>query len=384
MKKFIVLLALCVCSLLADKEYIQLGAFEVRAVASKDGVTVLEIFKDKKPFQTIRAQKFPYDWTNEACDESFLFGWIDDEKSFGFKCNREFVPLEYRYEKNKFVYAGGLEEFLFFNEIKETQNFYIALDYKHDSWNKQSSQYDVTGYDKVHIIQKPSNKIVQTIEGNLSGDAAYCEGNCIAIEDYNFDGFEDFSLLKEYGRTYSASLYFLYDPKKKEFFLSEIDGENLLFDQKTKTITSFFDGRDVLSRSTYKLENNKLKLIKESCYIEDIEWGEGEFEHNCEYSGGFIYLSSVGLKKNFELKIAISTDKKKGVVRYKGQKEFIDITLKQKSQNELIFDEKYKGTIMGAYTLSINDYGVITKASYARKKDGKKFELENIYLDENF
>jgi hypothetical protein len=150
---------------------------------------------------------------------------------------------------------------------------------------------------------------------------------------------------------------------------------NLFFDQKTKTITSSSDERDL----TYKLENNKLKLIKESCHTEDFEWGEGNFEHNCEYSGVFTYLSSTGLKKNFELVIAISVDRTKGVVRYRGQKEFIDLALKRNGKNEFIFDEKYKGEITGTYALAIDEYGAVTKASYIRKKDGKRFVLETLF-----
>ncbi|MDR1976134.1 MAG: hypothetical protein LBQ18_04015 [Campylobacteraceae bacterium] len=377
MKKFIVLLLLCVCSLLADKEHIQLGAFEVRAVTSKDGVTTLEVFKDKKPLQTIEAQKIPYDWSNATCNEKFLLSGIDGKdaaKSFGFKCEPYQSTVEYEYddEKGEFVYAGWLDEVsFFFDELGETKDFYIGADYK-EKWGSGEDYFD--GYRKIYIFQKPSNRVIQTIYGDFRGDTVYCEGNCIAVEDYNFDGFEDFSLFEEYEAGYSTRLYFLYNPKKKEFFLSEIKGVNLFFDQKTKTITSSSDERDL----TYKLENNKLKLVKESCHTEDFEWGDGNFEHNCEYSGVFTYLSSTGLKKNFELSIAISNDRTKGVVRYKGQKEFIDITLKKKSQNELIFDEKYKGKITGTYTLNIDDYGTISKGSYTRKKDGRKFELENM------
>jgi hypothetical protein len=378
MKRFFVALMLCVCSLLADKGYTQFGAFEVRAVVSKDGVTTLEVFKDKKPFQTIEAQKVPYDWTDDRCDENFLFSGIDgkdDKDSFGWICKSGGGAGEFGYdrEKSKFAYAGPLEWLWFSDEMKEARDFHIGVSYKY----RNGSEDDFEGYQTIYLFQKPSNRIAQIIDGNFSGAASYCEGNCVAIDDYNFDGFEDFSLLEEYGRSYSTSLYFLYDPKKKEFFLSEISGENLLFDQKTKTIASAsYYGRDVSTRLTYKLENNKLKLIKESCYMEDIEWAEGDFEHNCEYSYGFIYLSSTGLKKNFELKIAISADKTKGVARYRGQKEFLDLALKRNDKNEFIFDEKYKGEIMGTYALAIDEYGAVTKASYIRKKDGKRFDLE--------
>ncbi|MDR2033057.1 MAG: hypothetical protein LBP89_00235 [Helicobacteraceae bacterium] len=368
MKKFFALSLLCVCSLLADKGYTRFGAFEVRTAVSKDGVTTLEVFKDKKPFQTIEAQKILRDWTNERCYVNFLFNGIygkDDADSFGWICKSGEGAWEFSYdaEKSEFAYAGPIEWLWFSDEMKEAKDFHIGAGY---------ITSEQAGYKKIYIFQKPSNRMVQTIEGNFSGDAGYCEGNCIAIDDYNFDGFEDFSLFGEYDAGYSTRLYFLYDPKKKEFFLSEIDGANLLFDQKTKTVTSSFEGKDL----TYKIENNKLKLIKESCYAKDNEWEEDEFEHNCEYAGRFTHLISVGLKNNFELEIAINADNTKGIARYRGQKEFLDLALKQKVKNDLIFDEKYKGEITGSYALTIGEYGAVIKASYIRKKDGKRFNLE--------
>ncbi|MDR1911414.1 MAG: hypothetical protein LBQ52_03580, partial [Helicobacteraceae bacterium] len=154
MKKFVVALMLCVCSLLANKGYTQLGAFEIRAVVSKDGKAIaLEVFKDKKPFQTIDIKN---DWADKACGENFLFSGINIDgeeyvKSFGFKCAPYLSTAAYKFddEKGEFISEGWLDEVsFFFDELGETKDFYIGADYK-EKWGSGEDYFD--GYRKIYI-----------------------------------------------------------------------------------------------------------------------------------------------------------------------------------------------------------------------------------------
>jgi hypothetical protein len=94
--------------------------------------------------------------------------------------------------------------------------------------------------------------------------------NSIELDDYNFDGHMDFSVYES--DNYSGNttkLYFLYNPKTKSFFLSEISGVSLEFNPKSKRIYEEYHCclGSIWRKSTYKIINNKMVLIKAHCYI---------------------------------------------------------------------------------------------------------------------
>ncbi|MDR2971842.1 MAG: hypothetical protein LBU83_07950, partial [Bacteroidales bacterium] len=86
----------------------------------------------------------------------------------------------------------------------------------------------------VQILDKNARQLMQEIKLGYGG-----RGESFEIGDYNFDGYEDFSL---YGGCATLdncfSFYFLFDSESKTFFASGFDGTNLEFHSDTKTITS--------------------------------------------------------------------------------------------------------------------------------------------------
>ncbi len=133
--------------------------------------------------------------------------------------------------------------------------------------SKRKGDYEakVTG---VKIIEKRTDKVLQKIdlECQLLGL------NNISIDDYNFDGIEDFSVY-EAGTAGpdSSSLYFLYNPKTGKYFESGFSGSSLEFDSKTKRIHEHNQccaGTSVME-AEYKVVNNKMVLIKKTCFKYD-------------------------------------------------------------------------------------------------------------------
>lgn len=116
----------------------------------------------------------------------------------------------------------------------------------------------------VKIIEKKTDRLIQKIdvEGDFWGLFS------LNIGDYNFDGFEDFSVFEtSYAGPNTSRTYFLYNPKTEKFFESGFSGTSLEFDNKTKRIYEHNQccaGRSV-ERTEYKVVNNKMVLIKKTC-----------------------------------------------------------------------------------------------------------------------
>jgi len=121
----------------------------------------------------------------------------------------------------------------------------------------------------IRIYTKKTDALYQELnfEGEFRGL------NSIQIGDYNFDGIEDFSVFEaSYAGPNTTSIYYLFDPKTKKYFESEIAGVSLEFDAKTKTITEHNQccaGSQHLVIK-YKLKNNKMVLTEEKCF----KWDE--------------------------------------------------------------------------------------------------------------
>ena len=117
----------------------------------------------------------------------------------------------------------------------------------------------------VQVLDKTTRQLVQELD--LQG--GYGAGDSFNIGDYNFDGYEDFSLWGYYcSSNNSYSDYFLFDLETKTFFASEFYGTNLEFDSDTKTITSHNRCCTGMGEmyATYQLVGNKMVLIKQHCF----------------------------------------------------------------------------------------------------------------------
>lgn len=138
--------------------------------------------------------------------------------------------------------------------------------------SREKGDYDVrvTG---VKVFEKKTDKLLQKfdVECQLLGISN------IDIDDYNFDGIEDFSVY-EGGAAgpNTTSLYFLYNPKTGKYFESSFSGTSLEFDSKTKRITEFNQCCAGSSQITaeYKVVNNKMVLVKQTCLKLDQKTGE--------------------------------------------------------------------------------------------------------------
>ena len=130
----------------------------------------------------------------------------------------------------------------------------------------------VTG---VKIFEKKTDKLLQ----ELKMDCQLWGIDNINVDDYNFDGLEDFSVFESsYSGPNTSKLYFLFDPKTGKYFKSTFEGTSLEFDKNKKRIyeSNQCCAGKYSSQAEYKVVNNKMVLIKKSCYeynekTEDLE-----------------------------------------------------------------------------------------------------------------
>jgi hypothetical protein len=263
------------------------------------------------------------------------------------------------------------------SKIDSLENFYFEL-------VSTKTKDDYPDYICVQIFEKPSRQFVQEIdlsEGDASG--CFCD---FGGGDFNFDGWEDFSLFTcMHTLDNTTSRYFLYDPEKKEFFESGFEGSSLTFDYSDQTINEYnrcCAGRYIYS-ATYKVVNNEMVVVESHCF--ELDDDGDVFETDCEIGSYMeIRLKSVGKKEKFQLKITLyDQNMEAGGVLYKGQAERIPIRFDHEEDNnnflQLFYNEIYKGEITGVYILNMIYGGdVIHSVSYIRKKDNKKFRLEVI------
>jgi len=133
---------------------------------------------------------------------------------------------------------------------------------------------DNEGYNLL-IIDKKSNQIFQKMKIEECGfDSIYD----VSIGDYNFDGYEDFSsCMQSYAGPNTSKTYFLFDAKKNQFFESDFYGTSLEFDETNKLITETNQccaGASIV-KNIYKVQQNKMVLVKEHCY----KWSEKLQKH---------------------------------------------------------------------------------------------------------
>lgn len=135
---------------------------------------------------------------------------------------------------------------------------------------KESFYPKVSG---LKIIEKKTDKLIQKIDL----ECQLWRLNNISIDDYNFDGIEDFSVFQSsYGGPNTTRLYFLYNPKTGKYFESSFSGTSLQFDSKTKRIKEHDQccaGRSFIT-AEYKVVNNKMVLLKQNCMEYDDKTGD--------------------------------------------------------------------------------------------------------------
>ena len=117
----------------------------------------------------------------------------------------------------------------------------------------------------VKVLAKQTNRLIQQ-------RAVDCEArgvHSLEVGDYNFDGLPDFSLFESsYAGPNTSSLYFLYDPAKRQFVDSGYAGVSLEFDAKKKRVyerNSCCAGTSVTT-AEYKVVHNELVVIAQHCY----------------------------------------------------------------------------------------------------------------------
>lgn len=103
----------------------------------------------------------------------------------------------------------------------------------------------------------------------LSMDCEFMGLSGTTTGDYNFDGYPDISVYEgSYAGANTSSLYFLYDPVKKNFYKSGFTGVSLQFDPVKKRITevnSCCAGTSVI-HTVYKVVRNEMVQTEAHCY----------------------------------------------------------------------------------------------------------------------
>jgi hypothetical protein len=118
----------------------------------------------------------------------------------------------------------------------------------------------------VKLVAKKTNKLVQ----QLAVDCQLLQGiHSVEVGDYNFDGLPDFSIFESsYAGPNTSSLYYLYDPAKRQFVNSGYEGTSLEFDEKAKRVyerNSCCAGTTMTS-AEYKVVRNRLVLVVHHCF----------------------------------------------------------------------------------------------------------------------
>ena len=148
------------------------------------------------------------------------------------------------------------------------KNIYFRQIISKEAGNGDAS---VTG---IKLIEKKTGNVQQV----LKVDCQVHGISSIAIDDYNFDGYKDFSVFESsYSGPNTSTLYFLYDPKTKQYFNSGFIGVSLEFDKQSKTITEVNQccAGSTITKVVYTLVKNKMVVKEQHCY----KWDEKKQDH---------------------------------------------------------------------------------------------------------
>lgn len=132
--------------------------------------------------------------------------------------------------------------------------------------SKDPGEYaSVTG---VKVLDKKSNELLQEI--NL--DCQLLSINNLSVGDFNFDGYEDFSVFEQsYSGPNTSSLYFLFDPDTGLYGDSGYSGISLEFDLDRKRIYEHDQCCAGLrhTNAEYQVVDNRMVLLKKTCFEYD-------------------------------------------------------------------------------------------------------------------
>ena len=126
----------------------------------------------------------------------------------------------------------------------------------------------------IKIFEKKTDKLLQ----KFNVDCQFWGLNNINVDDFNFDGIDDFSVFESsYAGPNTSHLYFLYNPKTKKYFESSFSGTSLEFDAVKKQIneTNQCCAGSSIMQATYKVVKNNMVLIKTNC----LKYDEKKQEH---------------------------------------------------------------------------------------------------------
>lgn len=227
---------------------------------SNDTLTLLE--KDKNEKTTAQLQFAGIDFTNNQLEGE----WINLTNQSKFKI-KLIKTLEFdSYDDTQF---NNIE----FMQSESTSKHYFKLLISKD----KGKHIDVTG---VRIYEKKTDRLIQEIKLNCQ----LLRLSNVSIGDYNFDGLLDFSVFEQsYAGPNTSSIYILKRPNSEKYFVSNIKGISLEFDNNAKLIyerNQCCAGRSIMN-ATYKIEKNKMVLVHQKC-IEYDEEKDDFIEVDCD------------------------------------------------------------------------------------------------------
>lgn len=132
------------------------------------------------------------------------------------------------------------------------------------------SELKVSG---IKVFEKKTGRIKQVI----NCDCRYFEScKSLEVEDYNFDGENDFSIEKDiFASANDSRFYILWDHQDKRFFDTGFEGINLIFDSSTKTVREPISDpvTNTYHISIYVIKKNALVLKEKFCqrYNEKVD-----------------------------------------------------------------------------------------------------------------
>lgn len=117
----------------------------------------------------------------------------------------------------------------------------------------------------VRIFDKKTKQLMVTVDAG----GAECRGDEVDVGDYNFDGYEDFSVFdSNFAGANTTKAYYIYHPKTRHYeYSDQLTDVSLSFNAKTKTVTST---NQCCAGSQYlilhsKWQDKQLKLQRKEC-----------------------------------------------------------------------------------------------------------------------
>lgn len=117
----------------------------------------------------------------------------------------------------------------------------------------------------LQVRRKGDDRLLQ----ELRFEAVFLGIGNVSTDDYNFDGHQEFSVFEEgFAGPNTASMYFLYDPRTRRYFQSEIHGVSLEFDAARKRIIEVNQccAGSQVQRIEYKLVGDRMVRTATHCY----------------------------------------------------------------------------------------------------------------------